>query len=47
MDEGTTVTWAFADFPGGFPVQVKKVVRNRLIVLEWEAMDGGYDTHVR
>ncbi len=40
------MTWEFADCPGGFPVQVKKLVRNRLIVLEWQAMDGGYNTHV-
>jgi uncharacterized protein YndB with AHSA1/START domain len=40
------VTWAFADHPGSFPVGVKKVVRNRLIVLEWEAGEGGYDTRV-
>jgi uncharacterized protein YndB with AHSA1/START domain len=46
LDEGGTVTWAFADHPGSFPVQVKKVVRNRLIVLEWEAGDRGYNTRV-
>jgi hypothetical protein len=26
MVEGTTVTWDFADFPGAFPVRVRKVV---------------------
>ena len=46
LDEGSTVTWAFADHPGSFPVQVKKVVPNRLIVLEWEAGDRGYNTRV-
>jgi uncharacterized protein YndB with AHSA1/START domain len=25
---------------------VTKVIPNRLIEFEWEAMDGGYDTHV-
>jgi len=44
--EGTTVTWDFADFPGAFPVKVRKVVPNRSIVLEWQAGDGKYDTRV-
>ncbi|MCY1080224.1 SRPBCC family protein [Archangium lansingense] len=47
LDEGTTVTWDFADFPGAFPVHVRKVERNRLIALEWKANDGDYNTHVR
>lgn len=47
LDEGTTVTWDFADFPGAFPVRVKKVERGRLIVLEWKAAEGDYDTEVR
>lgn len=44
LDEGTTVEWAFADNPGDeknkFPVQVKKVVMNELIVLGWEGAKG-------
>lgn len=44
LDEGTTVIWKFADYPGDIPVQVKKVIPNRLIVLEWESGEGGYDT---
>ena len=44
--EGATVTWDFADFPGAFPVHVRKVVPNRSIVLEWQAGDGKYDTRV-
>lgn len=47
LDEGTTVTWDFADFPGAFPVHVRKVERERLIVLEWQAADGSYNTEVR
>lgn len=47
--EGTTVEWAFADNPGDekikFPVQVKKVIPNELIVLGWEGAKG-LDTHV-
>ena len=42
--EGSTVTWDFADFPGAFPVQVRKVEQNRLIELEWKAGDGDYST---
>jgi uncharacterized protein YndB with AHSA1/START domain len=47
LDEGTTVTWDFADFPGAFPVHVSKVERNRLIELEWKAAEGDYNTQVR
>jgi uncharacterized protein YndB with AHSA1/START domain len=46
LAEGATVTWEFADFPGPFPVHVRKVVPNRSIVLEWQAVDGKYDTRV-
>lgn len=35
LDEGTTVQWAFHDFPGSFPVHVRQVVPNQRIVLEW------------
>lgn len=42
--EGTTVEWAFADNPGDekiqFPVEVKQVVPNKLIVLAWEGAKG-------
>jgi uncharacterized protein YndB with AHSA1/START domain len=52
LDEGKTVYWDFADFPGKFPVTVTKVVPNESIVLEWAAApDGdvpsGYNTEVR
>jgi uncharacterized protein YndB with AHSA1/START domain len=45
--EGSTVTWDFADFPGAFPVQVRKVERDRLIELEWKAGAGDYTTRTR
>ena len=45
--EGSTVTWDFADFPGAFPVQVRRVEQNRLIELEWKAGDGDYSTRTR
>jgi uncharacterized protein YndB with AHSA1/START domain len=35
LNEGTSVTWDFADFPGAFPVHVKKVIMNEQIILEW------------
>src|SRR5262245_58713252 len=44
LDEGATVTWDFADFPGAFPVLVKRMVRNERIVLEWQARDREYNT---
>ncbi|MDQ3136145.1 MAG: SRPBCC domain-containing protein [Gemmatimonadota bacterium] len=47
LDEGSTVTWDFADFPGAFPVHVRKVEPGKLIVLEWKATDGDYNTEVR
>ncbi len=46
LEEGVTVTWEFADFPGAFPVQVRRVEPNRSVVLEWQAGDGEYDTRV-
>ncbi len=46
LDEGKTVTWDFADFPGAFPVHVKKMVKNQKIILEWEAAEGGYNTRI-
>lgn len=47
LDEGTTVRWAFHDFPDSFPVRVRTVERDTLIELEWESGEGGYDTKVR
>ncbi|NOT48063.1 MAG: ATPase [Acidobacteria bacterium] len=44
LDKGTTVEWAFADNPGDekikFPVEVKDVVPNEMIVLGWEGTKG-------
>ena len=44
LEEGTTAMWRFADFPGEWPVYVKKVIPNQLIVFEWESSEGGYNT---
>lgn len=46
LDEGTQVIWRFADYPGEHPVDVKKVVPGKLIVLEWASDEGGYNTRV-
>ena len=46
LDEGATVTWEFADFPGAFPVRVTKSVKNERIELEWASAEGGRDNHV-
>ena len=39
LNEGATVTWRFADYPGDVPVTVKKLVLNQLIVLQWDAYE--------
>jgi uncharacterized protein YndB with AHSA1/START domain len=44
--EGATVTWDFHDYPGAFPVHVRRVVKNERIVLEWQATERDYDTRV-
>lgn len=41
LDAGKTVMWDFADFPGAFPVQVKRCVRNKSIVIAWRSQTGG------
>jgi uncharacterized protein YndB with AHSA1/START domain len=46
LAEGTTVMWSFPEFPGEFPVKVREVVPDQLIVLHWESQEGGYDTKV-
>ena len=46
LDEGKTVKWEFADHPGAFDIWVKQVVPGKLIVFEWPAEEGGYNTRV-
>ncbi len=46
LEEGKTVTWDFADYPGAFPVYIKKAVKNSLIQFEWGSAEGGYNTVV-
>ncbi|HEU4521738.1 MAG TPA: SRPBCC family protein [Thermoanaerobaculia bacterium] len=45
LDEGARVTWSWADHPHPAEVDVKKVVRDQLIVFEWQAPEG-YNTRV-
>ena len=40
LETGKTVTWDFHDFPGAFPVEVVEVVKDKRIVLRWEANEG-------
>lgn len=47
LKAGATVMWDFADFPGAFPVEVKESVKNKRIVLAWQAAEGGYNTKVK
>jgi uncharacterized protein YndB with AHSA1/START domain len=39
LEEGATVIWRFADYPGDIPVTVKKLVPNKQIILEWDASE--------
>ena len=41
LETGKTVTWDFADFPGAFPVKVRKVVQGRSIRISWGSQTGG------
>jgi Uncharacterized conserved protein len=46
LEQGTTVQWEFADFPGPFPVKTVKTVTNKNLIFEWGAADGDYNTTV-
>jgi uncharacterized protein YndB with AHSA1/START domain len=39
LDEGTTVLWRFADYPGDIPVTVKKLIPNQQITFQWDAYE--------
>ncbi|MFL6779743.1 MAG: SRPBCC domain-containing protein [Sphingomicrobium sp.] len=43
LEQGQTVTWDFADFPGAFPVHVSEVVPDEKIVFSWKAGEEGTD----
>lgn len=53
LDQGTKVVWKFQDWlsptdrqPVPIPVEVKEVVRNESIVMEWGAADGPHTCRV-
>ena len=46
MVEGGTAIWTFPEFEGEAKVDVIKIVPNKLIVLEWDSMEGDYKTHI-
>jgi uncharacterized protein YndB with AHSA1/START domain len=41
LEQGATVMWDFADFPGAFPVEVVETITDQKIVLRWAANEGG------
>ena len=43
LEQGQTVAWDFADFPGAFPVEVSEVVPDEKIVFSWKANEPGTD----
>ena len=43
LEQGRTVMWDFADFPGAFPVEVTEVVPDEMIGFSWEAHDSDAD----
>jgi uncharacterized protein YndB with AHSA1/START domain len=47
LEQGQTVTWDFADFPGAFPVHVEEVVPDEKIVFNWQANEPGVDCQIQ
>ena len=45
-EQGQTVMWDFADFPGAFPVQVTEVVSDEKIAFDWKANEPGADYQI-
>lgn len=43
LEQGKTVTWDFADFPGAFPVDVVEVVPDEKIIFNWKANEPATD----
>lgn len=43
LEQGQTVTWDFADFPGAFPVEVTEVISDEKIAFNWKANEPGTD----
>ena len=47
LEQGQTVTWDFADFPGAFPVEVTEVVPDEKIVFDWQVNEENADYAIR
>ena len=39
LEQGTTVMWHYADFPGAFPIEVVETIKDQKIVLRWQSDD--------
>ena len=39
LEQGATVYWDFADFPGAFPVEVVEAIPDKRIVLRWKSAE--------
>jgi uncharacterized protein YndB with AHSA1/START domain len=46
LNEGGVAKWTFPEFTVEIPVYTRQVIANELIVFEWEAQDGAYNTKV-
>jgi uncharacterized protein YndB with AHSA1/START domain len=46
LEQGVTVMWDFADFPGAFPVRVTQVVPDDEITFEWKANEPDADYNI-
>ena len=47
LEQGQTVIWDFADFPGAFPVHVTEVVPDEKIVFNWQANEPGVENQIQ
>ena len=45
-EQGATVTWDFADFPGAFPIHVTEAIPDERIAFNWKANEPGADYEV-
>ena len=45
-EQGATVTWDFADFPGAFPIHVTEAIPDERIAFNWKANEPGVDYEV-
>lgn len=36
LEEGKEIMWEFPEFDGSYPVQIKEIIPNQLIILDWD-----------